>query len=94
MKAKLKHQFRQNKLLKVALEKNNEQVQELNDIIQTQPRSKSKFELYNELKIENEIQKIVTEGATPLDLGVSILIFSFLRVNIIKQVHITKSQQT
>lgn len=63
--------YRQNKLLKVALEKNNEQVDEINQIIDAQPRSKSKFELYNELRADNEIQKIVSEGATPFDLEVN-----------------------
>ena len=53
--------FRQNKLLKVALEKNNEQVHEISQIVNDQTHSKCQIDMFNDFRLDNEVNKIITQ---------------------------------
>lgn len=57
--------FSQNKLLKVALEKNNEQVQEISEILNEQGSADAHQNMLRELRLDNEVSKIISQGRSP-----------------------------
>lgn len=61
LESKVKSSIRQNKLLKVALERNNEQVKEANEILAEQENRKSTFGGYEEYRMDNEVNRIINK---------------------------------
>jgi hypothetical protein len=55
--------YRQNKLLKVALEKNNEQVQELNQIVSQPQNTRNHLDMFSEFRLDNEVHRIINQSS-------------------------------
>jgi hypothetical protein len=52
-------------LLKVALEKNNEHVQEVNNLVNRSHHSNSQANIMNELRLDNEVSRIISQNVSP-----------------------------